>query len=107
MELHSIPERFFLNLKGLFGACVVSSTKNEYGSAVHFLLILTKSLVLMYDGCTIWLISLLLGIFTIKKLLAFSLTSFGTWKSYWIINTREIFNFLPLTNNSVTIRFNF
>ena len=107
MELHSIPERFFLNLKGLFGACVVSSTKNEYGSAVHFLLILTKSLVLMYDGSTIWLISLLLGIFAIKKWLAFSLTSFGTWKYYWIINTREIFTFLPLINNSVTIGFNF
>ena len=37
MELHSISKRFFLNLKGLFGASVVSSTKNEYGSDVHFL----------------------------------------------------------------------
>ena len=32
-----MPERFFPNLKGLFGASVVSSTKTEYGSAVHFL----------------------------------------------------------------------
>ena len=30
-------ERFFLNLKGLFDASVVSLTKKEYGSAVHFL----------------------------------------------------------------------
>ena len=37
MELHSIPKRFFLSLKGLFDANVVSSTKNEYGSVVHFL----------------------------------------------------------------------
>ena len=38
---------FFLNLKGLFDGSVVSLTKNEYGSAVHFLYILAKSLVLM------------------------------------------------------------
>ena len=30
-------ERFFLNLKGLFDARVVSLTKKEYGSEVHFL----------------------------------------------------------------------
>ena len=29
-------KRFFLNLKGLSDASVVSLTKNEYGSAVHF-----------------------------------------------------------------------
>ena len=37
MELHSISKIFFLNLKGLFDGSVVSSTKNEYGSAVYFL----------------------------------------------------------------------
>ena len=40
---------FFLNLKGLFDASVVSLTKNEYGSAVHFLYILAKPVVLMSD----------------------------------------------------------
>ena len=42
-------KRFFLNLKGLFNASVVSLTKNEYGSAVHSLYMLVKSLVLMSD----------------------------------------------------------
>ena len=42
-------KRFFLNLKGLFDATVVSLTKNENGSVVHFLDILAKSLVLMCD----------------------------------------------------------
>ena len=36
-ELHSKLKNFFLNLKGLFDASVVSLTKEEYGSAVHFL----------------------------------------------------------------------
>ena len=36
-ELHSMLKRFFLNLKEVFDASVVSLTKNEYGSAVHFL----------------------------------------------------------------------
>ena len=40
-------ERFFLNLRGSFDASVVALTKNEYGPAVNFPLILTKSLVLM------------------------------------------------------------
>ena len=40
---------FFLNLKGLFDASVVPLIKNEYGSSVHFLQILEKSLVLMSD----------------------------------------------------------
>ena len=34
---------FFLNLKGLFDASIVSITKKEYGSAVHSLYILAKS----------------------------------------------------------------
>ena len=36
-ELHSMLKRFSLNIKGLSDAIVVSLTKNEYGSAVHFL----------------------------------------------------------------------
>ena len=69
--------------------------QNEYGSAVHFLYILAKSLVLMSDE---WFIascwsSLLFGIFAIKKWLVFSRTSFGTLKYNWVIKTREIFNF--------------
>ena len=42
-------KRFFLNLKGFLDVSVVSLTKKEYGSAVHFLYILAKSLVLMSD----------------------------------------------------------
>ena len=42
-------ERFFLNLRGSFDVSEVSLTKNEYGSAVHFLQILAKSLVVMSD----------------------------------------------------------
>ena len=42
-------KRLFLNLKGLFDASIVSITKREYGSAVHTLNILVKSLVLMSD----------------------------------------------------------
>ena len=49
MELHSIPKRFFLNLKGLFDVSVVSLTKKEYSSGVYFLYILAKSFVLMSD----------------------------------------------------------
>ena len=37
-NLHSmLKKRFFLNLKGLFCASVVSLTKKEYGSVVYFL----------------------------------------------------------------------
>ena len=36
-----------------------------------------------------------------------SLTSFGTLKYDCVINSIEIFNFLPLTNNSVTTGFSF
>ena len=42
-------KRFFVNLKGLFDASIVSITKKEYGSSVHFLQILAKALVLMPD----------------------------------------------------------
>ena len=44
---YHILKRFFLNLKGLSEASVVSLTKAEYGSEVHFLFILMKSLELM------------------------------------------------------------
>ena len=48
-NLYSVLERLFLNLKELFGASVVSLTKKEYGSKVHFLWILMKYLVLISD----------------------------------------------------------
>ena len=48
-ELYSKLKRFFLNLKGLFDASVVSITKKEYSLSVYFLQILAKSLVLMSD----------------------------------------------------------
>ena len=82
-----------MNLKELFDGSVVSLTKKEYSSEVHFLEILTKSLVLMSDE---WFAivesSFLLGVFAIKKWVVFSLTSFGTLKYNWVIKTREIFN---------------
>ena len=40
-------KRFFLNLKGLSDTSVASLTKSEYGSAVYFLWILMKSVVLI------------------------------------------------------------
>ena len=56
-KLDSMSKRFFLNLKGLFDASVVSLTKKEYGSEGHFLKIVVKSLVLMSDE---WFIAILL-----------------------------------------------
>ena len=47
---------------------------------------------------------LLFGIFIMKKWVEFSLTSFGTLKYDCVIKTNEMFNFLSLINNSVTIR---
>ena len=43
----------------------------------------------------------------VKKCVEFSLISFGTAKYYCVIKTREIFNFLPLINNSDTIGLNY
>ena len=37
-----------------------------------------------------------------KKWVEFSLTSFGTLKYDCVIKTIEMFNFVPLINNSVT-----
>ena len=37
MELRSIPKRFFLNLKELFGGSLVLLTKKEYESEIYFL----------------------------------------------------------------------
>ena len=89
-------KRFFLDLKGLSDTRVVSSTKKEYGLAVYFLWILMESLVLIFDTW-FW------AIFMIKKWVDFSLASFGILKYDWVMKTREIFNFLSLRNNSVTI----
>ena len=52
-------------------------------------------------------ISVLFGIFMIKMWVEFSLTSFGTLKYDFVIKAREMFSFLPLINNSVTIEFTF
>ena len=43
----------------------------------------------------------------IKKCLVFILTSFGTLKYDSVIKTREMFNFLPQINESVTVEFDF
>ena len=62
-------KRFFLNHKGLFDASVVSLTKHEYGSTVHFLQILMKSVGLISPVYFIAISrsSLLFGIFAIKR----------------------------------------
>ena len=39
----------------------------------------------------------------IKKWVEFSPTSFGTLNYDCVMKTREMFNFLPLINNSVTV----
>ena len=64
-----ILKRFFLDFKVLSDAIVVSLTKNEYGSAVHFLWILMKCLKLISNewfGAICWS-SLLFGIFIMKE----------------------------------------
>ena len=68
-----------------------------------------KSLVLISDERFIAICwsSLLFGIFIIKKWVVFNLTSFGILKYDCVIKTREIFNFLPLINNSVTMGFSY
>ena len=101
-------KRFFLNLKELFDGSVVSLTKKEYSLPVHYLWILMRSLVFISDewlNAVCWT-SLLLGIFMIKKWVVFSLTSCATLKYDCVIKIREIFNFLPLINNSITTGFN-
>ena len=50
---------------------------------------------------------LLFGIFILKKWVEFSLTSFVTLKYDCVIKTREMFHFLSLINNPVTIEFSF
>ena len=56
---------------------------------------------------TIFWNSLLFEIFMITKCAEFSLTSFGTLKYDYITKTIEMFNFLPLINNSVTTGLSF
>ena len=51
--------------------------------------------------------SFLFGIFMIKQLVDFSLSSFRTLKYNCVIKTKEMFNFLFVTSNSVTVEFNF
>ena len=52
-------------------------------------------------------VEVLFGVFIIKEWVEFSLTSFGTLKYGCVPKTREMFNFLPLWNNSVVIEFSF
>ena len=46
-------------------------------------------------------------LFYLEFSVEFSLTSFGTLKYDYVIKTREMFNFLPLINKSVTTEFSF
>ena len=55
----------------------------------------------------ICLSSLLFEILMSKKWVEFSLAYFGTLKYDCATNTRGIFNFLPLINNTVTIEVSF
>ena len=52
-------------------------------------------------------VEVLFGVFMLKKCVEFSLTSFESLKFDCVIKTREMFNFLPLINSSVTIEFSF
>ena len=63
-----IYKRFFQNHSGSSDSKVVSLTKKEYGSAVHFLKIFIKSLKSMSDECLIAICgsSRLFGVFIIK-----------------------------------------
>ena len=75
---------------------LVSSTKKEYGLAAYFLLILIKSLVLIFSEW-FWAICqspLSSGIFAMKKWVVLSLTSFGTLKHDCETKTRETIFFL-------------
>ena len=47
------------------------------------------------------------GIIAIKKWVVLSLKSFGVLKYDCVIETREMFNFLPLTNNSLLLNLAF
>ena len=51
--------------------------------------------------------TLFFGIFLMDLSVEFSLILFGTAKKDCVIKTREIFSFLPLINNSVTIGLTF
>ena len=68
-----------------------------------------KSLEIIYDEwfSTICGSSLLFRILIMKKSVEFSLTYFVTLKYDCVIKTIEMFNFLPLANNSVTTEFSF
>ena len=55
-----------------------------------------------FDGALFWF-----EIFITKQCVEFSLIFFGTAKKNCVIKTREIFSFLSLINNSVTIGLSF
>ena len=83
-------------------------TKKEYGLTVHFLQRFIKSLKSIPDK---WLNEIswsshLFTTFRIKWYVEFSLF-LQTAKYDYVTETREMFNFLPLINNSVTIELSF
>ena len=89
-------EKIFFKLKRLSDASVVSLTKKRtWLNSIFF-----SDLNEIYTANVWWMIyaicwsSLLSGLF-------------GTLKHNWVIKTREMFNFLPLINNSVTVEFSF
>ena len=109
ISLYIYLKRFFLNLNGLSDASVASLTKKEYGSAVHLLKILMKSLKSMSDEWfnAIFQSSISFEIFLMKKWVELSLKPFGTLKYDCVIKTIERFNLLPLIKHSVTTEFSF
>ena len=95
--LHIYSKKSFLHLEGLSDGKVLSLTKIKYGSTVHFFI----------NHYEIFKInsSLSLGIIVMKTSAKFSLTSLDTLKFDCVIKAIQMFNFLPLINNSVTIGF--
>ena len=88
---------------------VVFLTKKVYASALYFLKIVIKSLKSISDesfNAICWSF-LLFKVFTIKKCVVFSLTTFGTLKHDCVIKTRKKFNFFPLINNLITTGLSF
>ena len=108
ISFYILSKRFVLKHEGLSDARVASITKKEYGFAVHVLQRYRKSAKSISDE---WLSAIccsshLFGISIMKEGVAFSPIFFGHSKISET-NTREMFSFLPLTNNSVVIELSY
>ena len=107
--LYTSSKRFFQKLNRVLDGKVVLMTKSKYGSVVYFLYSLLKSSNSMSDKLflkTNWSSSLF-EIFIMKMRVVFNPTSIGAWKYDCVMKIKDIFNFLPLINSSVTSGWSF